>query len=83
MVRFKNYLQIKEGKYPIWVRVTVGGLVLKIKNLSKQIETETDLKKQNILISKQNNLLSYITGLSVGVGSSDKALLRRMKKGVK
>ena len=77
MMRFKRY--IAEGKYPIWVRVTVGSLVLKIKNLSRQIENEPDPVKQNALLAQQNKLLSYINGLGVGVASSDTVLLKRLK----
>ena len=77
MMRFKRY--IAEGRYPIWVRVTVGSLVLKIKKLSRQIENETDPVKQNALLAQQNKLLSYINGLGVGVGSSDTVLLKRLK----
>ena len=68
-----------EGKYPLWVRVTVGSLVLRIKNLSRQIENETDPVKQNRLIDQQNKLLSDINGLGVGVTSSDTVLLKRLK----
>ena len=68
-----------EGEYPLWVRVTVGSLVLRIKNLSRQIENETDPVKQNKLIAQQNKLISYINGLGVGVGSSDTVLLKRLK----
>ena len=75
--RFKSYLQ--EGKYPLWVRVSVGTIVMRIKSLQTQISTETDVKKQNILIGQQNTLLSYISGLGVGVGSTDTVLLQRMK----
>ena len=70
---------IAEGKYPLWVRVTVGSLVLRIKNLSSRIENETDTAKQNALIAQQNKLLSYINGLGVGVTSSDTVLLKRLK----
>jgi len=77
MIRFKRY--IAEGRYPIWVRVTVGSLVLRIKNLSRQIENETDPVKQNALLAQQNKLLSYMNGLGVGVGSSDTVLLKRLK----
>ncbi len=63
----------------MWVRITVGGLVLRIKNLSKQIEDEKDPQKQNKLISQQNTLLSYISGLGVGVGSTDQILLKKLK----
>ena len=75
--RFKSYL--REGRYPLWVRFTIGGLVLKIRNLQSQIESETDIKKQMKLISQQNSLLSYISGLGVGVSSTDNVLLKRLK----
>ena len=77
MKRFKTYIQ--EGKYPVWVRVTVGTLVLRIRNLSSQIENETDPVKQNALLAQQNKLISYISGLEIGIGSSDTVLLKRMK----
>ena len=77
MMRFKQF--ISEGKYPMWVRLTVGTLVLKINNLNKQIENEEDPIKQNKLISQQNKLLSYISGLGIGVGTEDKVLLQRLK----
>ena len=77
MIRFKRY--IAEGRYPIWVRVTVGSLVLKIKRLSVQIRNEDDPIKQNNLIAQQNKLISYITGLGIGVSSSDAVLLKKLK----
>jgi len=79
LINFKTYYQLSEGKYPMWLRITVGGLVIRIKNLSKQIENEKDPQKQNKLISQQNTLLSYISGLGIGVGSSDIVLMRRFK----
>ena len=70
MKRFKTY--IAEGKYPVWVRVTVGTLVLRIRSLSVLIQKEDDPVMQN-------KLLSYINGLSVGVSSSDAVLLKKFK----
>ena len=77
MKRFRTF--IAEGKYPLWVRVTVGSLVLRIKRLSVQIQTEDDPIKQNNLIAQQNKLISYITGLGIGVSSSDAVLLKKLK----
>jgi len=74
MMTFKTY--IKEAKHPTWVRLTVAALVIKMRNLSSRIESEKDPVIQNKLISQQNNLLSYITGLGIGVGTSDKLLLK-------
>ena len=79
MIRFKQFTEINEGKYPMWLRVTVGGLVMRIRNLSNQIQNEKDPLKQNNLISQQNSLISYITGLGIGVGSTDQVLLKRLK----
>ena len=78
MISFRQYTQIVEGKYPMWLRVTVGGLVMRIKNLSNQIQNEKDPNKQNKLISQQNTLISYISGLGIGVGSTDNVLLKRI-----
>ena len=79
MISFRQYTQIVEGKYPMWLRVTVGGLVMRIKNLSNQIQNEKDPNKQNRLISQQNTLISYISGLGIGVGSTDNVLLKKIK----
>ena len=78
MVGFKTY--ITEGKYPVWMRITVASLVMRIRNLSSQIEKEEDPTKQNVLIAKQNKLLSYVTGLGIGVGTKDTAILNRIRR---
>ena len=77
MIRFRSF--ISEGKHPLWLRFTIGGMIIKMKNLQKQIEVEKDPIEQNKLISQQNSLLSYIGGLGIGVGSTDKILLKRLK----
>ena len=82
MIRFKQFTEINEGKYPLWLRFTVSGLVIKIRNLSSQIQKEKDPQIQNKLISQQNSLISYITGLGIGVGSTDHVLLKRLKGGL-
>ena len=78
MVSFKTY--ITEGKYPVWMRITVASLVMKIRNLSSHIEKEQDPTKQNVLIAKQNKLLSYVSGLGIGIGTKDKAILNRIRR---
>ena len=83
MIRFKEFSQIQEGKYPMWLRFTVGGLVIKIRNLSSQIQKEKDPQIQNKLISQQNSLISYITGLGIGIGSTDNVLLKRLKGSIR
>jgi hypothetical protein len=77
MKRFKTY--IEEGKYPLWVRATVGTIVLRIRRLSILIQKENDPIEQNKLIAQQNKLLSYINGLCIGVTSSDAVLLKKFK----
>ena len=81
MIGFKEFIELKEGKYPLWVRFLVGTLVLRMNSLTKKIESEKDPKKQNDLISQQNSINSYISGLSVGVSSTDDVLLNRLKRG--
>ena len=82
MLSFKSYTELKEGRYPVWLKFVTGGLVLKVQAVSNQIQNETDPVKQNKLISKQNNLLSYIVGLGIGISSGDRGLLNRIKKKV-
>ena len=82
MLSFKSYTELKEGKYPVWLKFVTGGLVLKVRGLSNQIQNETDPVKQNKLISKQNNLLSYIVGLGIGISSKDNQLLNKFKNSI-
>ena len=77
MKRFKTF--IEEGSYPRWVKVVTMGLVLRIKNLGKQIEKETDPKVQNQLISKQNTLISVLDGLSIGIDTTNPQIMNRLK----
>ena len=78
LVRFREF--IKEGSYPIWVKVIVGGIIVKMRNLQSMIDSETDSVKISKLIGKQNELLSYISGLGVGVGTKDTKLMNMMKR---
>jgi len=77
MKRFKQYLN--EGRYPAWVKVVVGGIVMRLNNLATQIQQETDPKKQNQLIAQQNKLLGYISGLGIGVNSNDPKLMTKLR----
>ena len=83
MIRFKTYNELTEGKYPLWVKITVGGLVLRMRNLSNRIRTETDPKKQNDLISQQNSILSYISGLGIGFNPKNPTIIKRFKPNLK
>ena len=79
VMRFKNF--INEGRYPIWGKVIVGGIVLKIRGLERQINSETDTDKKLKLIGQQNVLLSYIGGLGIAINSSDYKLMNKIKSG--
>ena len=79
MLRFSDYTNLSEGKYPTWVKVVVGGIVLKLSNLQSQIETEKDDHKRDVLLSRQNKLLGYISGLGIGVNSNDPKLLTKLR----
>lgn len=82
MIRFRDYINITEGRYPMWLKVTTVGLVMKVRSLQQQIDQSKDAVVQNKLIAQQNNLLSYISGLGIAVSSSDRALLNRLKSGI-
>jgi hypothetical protein len=78
MLSFAEYTQLSEGTYPAWVKVTVGAMVLKVRNLSARIERENDPVRQNRLIAQQNRLLAYVGGLGVAVSTNDKQLIGRL-----
>ena len=78
MLSFAEYTQLSEGTYPAWVKVTVGAMVLKVRNLSARIEREDDQIKQNRLIAQQNKLLAYVGGLGVAVSTSDRRLMGKL-----
>ncbi len=63
MKKFKTFMN--EGSYPLWTKAVTAGLVLKVRNLSNQIERERDPAKQNQLIGQQNKLLAYLNGLGI------------------
>jgi hypothetical protein len=78
LMSFAEYTQLSEGTYPAWVKVTVGAMVLKVRNLSARIERENDPVKQNRLIAQQNKLLAYVGGLGVAVSTSDRQLMGKL-----
>ena len=80
LLSFAEYTALNEGTYPAWVKVTVGAMVLKVRNLSTRVQGETDPVKQNRLIAQQNKLLAYMGGLGVAVSTGDKQLLVRVGK---
>ena len=80
MLSFAEYTALNEGTYPAWVKVTVGAMVLKVRNLSARIERENDPVKQNRLLAQQNKLLAYVSGLGVAVSTSDRQLMGKMQR---
>lgn len=76
MLTFKQFLA--EGGYPAWVKVSVGAMVLRVRNLAAQIERETDPVKQNRLLAQQSKLLAYVAGLGVAVSTSDQQLMGKL-----
>jgi hypothetical protein len=73
MKTFKQFLN--EGSYPLWTKAVTAGLVLKVRNLSNQIDREVDVTKQNVMIGQQNKLLAYLNGLGIAVGTNDQQLM--------
>jgi hypothetical protein len=77
---FNDYVHhLHEGTYPAWVRVSVGAMVLKIRNLAGRIEREKDPAKQNALLAQQSKLQAYLSGLAVAVGSTDRQLMGKLR----
>lgn len=77
MKTFKQFLN--EGSYPLWTKAVTAGLVLKVRNLSNQIDREVDVTKQNVLIGQQNKLLAYLNGLGIAVGTNDQQLMTSVR----
>ena len=77
MKTFKTFLN--EGSYPLWTKAVTAGLVLKVRNLSNQIDREPDVAKQNVLIGQQNKLLAYLNGLGIAVGTNDQQLMTSVR----
>ena len=80
VLSFAQYTALNEGTYPAWVKVTVGAMVLKVRNLSTRIEREPDPVKQNRLIAQQNKLLAYMGGLVVAVSTNDTQLMGKLHR---
>ncbi len=82
MLKFKQYQLIEQS--PLWVKGVVLGLIIKLNTLHNQIQTSDDPKEQNKLISQQNKILSYISGLGISFSSNNKqlqTLLKRVNRG--
>jgi hypothetical protein len=71
--------ELHEGTYPLWVKGTVGLMILRVRSLATRIERETDPNRQNTLIAQQNKIISYINGLGIAVSTSDKQLMQKIK----
>jgi hypothetical protein len=77
MKTFKQF--VNEGSYPLWTKAVTAGLVLKVRNLSNQIDREPDVTKQNVMIGQQNKLLGYLNGLGIAVGTNDQQLMTSVR----
>ena len=77
MKTFKQF--VNEGSYPLWTKAVTAGLVLKVRNLSNQIDREVDVTKQNVLIGQQNKLLAYLNGLGIAVRTNDQQLMTSVR----
>ena len=78
MLKFKQYNLIEQS--PLWVKGVVLGLIVKLNTLHNQIQTTDDPKEQNKLISQQNKILSYISGLGISFSSNSKQLQTLLRK---
>jgi hypothetical protein len=80
MKTFKTFLS--EGSYPLWTKAATAGLVLKVRNLSIQIDREVDVTKQNVMIGQQNKFLAYLNGLGIAVSTKDQQLMTSVRSKV-
>jgi hypothetical protein len=80
MKTFKSFMN--EGSHPLWTKAVTAGLVLKVRNLSNQIERERDPAKQNQLIGQQYKLLAYLNGIGIAVGTKDQQLMTSVRSKV-
>ncbi len=78
MLRFKQYQLIESS--PLWVKGVVLGLIVKLNGLDSQIQSSEDPKEQNKLLSQQNKILSYISGLGISFSSNNKQLQTLLKR---
>ena len=81
MKTIKDFSLDENRGYPTWVKGTTIILTSQVRSLSQQIETETDLGKKIDLMSRQNNLISYMITLGIGVNTKDPTLMTRVRKG--
>ena len=83
MLSFKNHLLLNNirnlNESSMWLKTVIGGIVLKIRSLDTQIQVSDDANEQNRLLSRQNKLLSYISGLGIAFSSDNKQLISYMK----
>ena len=70
MLSFKNHLLLNNirnlNESSMWLKTVIGGIVIKIRSLDTQIQVSDDANEQNRLLSQQNKLLGYISGLGQG-----------------
>ena len=78
MLKFKQYQLIEQS--PLWVKGVVLGLIIKLNSLDSQIQSSEDPKEQNKLLSQQNKILSYISGLGISFSSNNKQLQTLLKR---
>jgi hypothetical protein len=78
---FKDFSLEESRGYPTWVKGTTIVLMTQVRSLSHRIENEKRLGKKIDLMSRQNNLISYMITLGIGVNTNDPTLLSRVKKG--
>ena len=79
----QHAIQVTEARYPLWLRVFVVAQLAAINSLNTKIQGETDVLKAVQMLGEQNAKVGVITGLSVAVGTSDKRLLQRLRRGLR
>lgn len=79
MKSFKEFC-LEEGRgYPTWVKGTTLAMTMRVKSLSNKVSSQNDVGSKIDLISRQNNLLAYLLGLSIAIDTKDKAAMTKAR----
>ena len=70
---------LTETKCPTWLKASVVVFITRMARLQKEIHQTEDVARKLDLIAEQNKILSYLSGLSIGVDAEDTGLMNRKK----
>ena len=71
--------ELIESNYPAWVKMTILGLMVKIRSLENQIRSSDQPFEQISLLAKQNTLLAVLSAMALAVDTEDASLLAKLR----